>query len=63
MIITIDDVRNAGFCVEGLRQFCEDNGIDLKAAIRDGGIDSEVLVETGNQGVLDAILRSKGELP
>lgn len=61
-IITVDDVRKAGICVPGLRSWCEQNGIDLKTAIRDG-ISSDVLVSTGNQGLLDRILESREAQP
>ena len=41
-IITMSDIRDAGFCAKGLREFCLEHGIDMRRLVRDGIPVSEV---------------------
>jgi len=41
--ITINDVRQAGYCVSGARRWFEQYGFDFKAFIRDGCTEEEFL--------------------
>jgi hypothetical protein len=47
MLITITDIRLAGHCVSGARDWAQAYGIDFRDFIRNG-IDSEVLLATGD---------------
>lgn len=56
-IITMSDVRDAGFCAPGLRKFCSDNGVDLRRLVREGIPVSEVEhIEDAN---LQRVIRMK----
>jgi hypothetical protein len=48
MLITMEDIRAGGGCAPGLRAFFARYGLDIKAFIRDGGIDADVLAATGD---------------
>ncbi|MBU8939691.1 hypothetical protein [Klebsiella quasipneumoniae] len=48
MLITMEDIRAGGGCAWGLRTFFARYNLDLRAFIRDGGIDSELLAGTGD---------------
>ena len=45
--ITINDIRDAGHCVRGARDWFEAHGLDFKAFLREG-IDEETFVGTGD---------------
>lgn len=47
MLITIDDVRKAGFCVVGARSWFAAHGIPFNQFIKDG-IDSDELIARGD---------------
>lgn len=47
MLITISDIRKAGHCVSGAREWAHAYDIDFRDFIRNG-IDSEVLLATGD---------------
>jgi hypothetical protein len=32
--VTIDDIRNAGFCVDGLREWAEFHGMDIRRVVK-----------------------------
>lgn len=34
--VTIQDCRDAGFCVSGIRAVCETHGLDFRALVRAG---------------------------
>ena len=36
MRVTITDVRMAGYCGAGLREFCQNHGLDLVKLVREG---------------------------
>ena len=46
--VTIRDILNAGICVSGTRMFFKHHGLNFGAFIRDGGIDSEILLATND---------------
>ncbi|MFB5082471.1 hypothetical protein [Raoultella sp. C349492] len=48
MLITMEDIRAGGGCAPGLRAFFSRYNLDLKAFIRDGGIDADTLLATGD---------------
>jgi hypothetical protein len=48
MLITMEDIRAGGGCAPGLRAFFSRYGLNIKAFIRDGGIDAELLAGTGD---------------
>lgn len=47
MIVTITDIRLAGHCVSGARQWFNQYGLDFRDFIKNG-IDAEVLLATGD---------------
>lgn len=47
MIVTITDIRLAGHCVSGARQWFNEYDLDFREFIRNG-MDSEVLLATGD---------------
>ena len=54
--ITITDIREAGHCVRGAKDWFADHGLDFKAFLRDG-IDADTFINTGDslaQMVVDA---------
>ncbi len=34
--VTVADIRQAGFCVSGIKQFCQQHNIDFRELIKDG---------------------------
>lgn len=34
--ITMDHIREANFCVAGLKPWCAENGVDLRKLVREG---------------------------
>lgn len=40
--VTISDVRQAGYCVKGIREHCKRVGVDFKRLVREGIPISEV---------------------
>jgi molybdate-binding protein len=42
MIVTIEDVRAAGFCVKGIKYHAETLGLDFKKLLREGYTVQEV---------------------
>lgn len=61
MKITIDDAKNAGFCVAGLRDFAEKHHLDLRDFVKNG-IEEEVLIALGEQAVVDRIKKIRNEV-
>lgn len=51
---TITDAREAGFCVEGIREFCEKHNVPFRDFIRNGVTD-DFLIEVGEAGVLEKL--------
>lgn len=47
MMITVNDVRRAGVCVNGLREFFTRHELDLQAFI-ENGIEARKLIATGD---------------
>lgn len=48
MQITMEHIRAGGGCAWGIRTFFSRYNLDLQAFLRDGGIDSHVLLATGD---------------
>ena len=48
MLVTIKDVRVAGFCAQGARRWFESHGFDFRDFMQNG-MDSETLLATGDQ--------------
>lgn len=51
---TVTDAREAGFCVEGIRDFCEKHNVPFRDFIRNG-VTAEFLVEVGEIGILEKL--------
>lgn len=45
LIVTIEDVRRAGFCIPGARLWCKRHGIDWYRFLKDG-VEASRLIET-----------------
>ncbi|EHN5173248.1 hypothetical protein KI912_003104 [Salmonella enterica] len=48
LTVTLAHVRQAGYCPQGSRQFARRYGLDFRRFIREGGIDAEILLATGD---------------
>jgi hypothetical protein len=48
MLITMEHIRAAGGCAWGLRTFFTRYNLDLETFIATGGIDSDLILETGD---------------
>ncbi|HAT1683650.1 TPA: hypothetical protein I8Y21_004405 [Klebsiella oxytoca] len=46
--VTLVHIRQAGYCPQGARQFARRYGLDFRQFIRDGYIDAEILLATGD---------------
>lgn len=42
MLITVKDVRKAGYCLRGVKEWCKRNGIDYRSFVKNG-IDTDEL--------------------
>lgn len=60
-IITIEDVRRAGYCVRGSRQLISDKGVDWLTFLRHGMSVTEARKHEGMEAMLDHVLRLKRE--
>ncbi len=58
MIITITDVRAAGYCPRGIRAWFVGHGLDFRDFLRNG-IDEEVLLSLGDAQADRVVSRSK----
>jgi len=58
MIIKITDIRLAGHCATGAKQWFDDMGIDFKDFLKNG-IDSEKLLATGDGLARQVVSRTK----
>lgn len=47
--VTLAHIRQAGYCPQGARQFARRYGLDFRQFIRDGFIDADVLLATGDE--------------
>lgn len=59
MLITVNHIRGAGYCVVGLKQFCHANNIDFKRLVREG-IPEEELLKMNDEMVNDVVERAHG---
>lgn len=51
----------AGFCHRGARALCERYGLDWDAIVRDGGIQAEDLIATGDAMALALVAHARKE--
>ena len=63
--VTTSDVRDAGFCVDGLREWCETNGVDLRTLVKGKYtiqelIDLEVVNDAYSRRVLEHAKKRQG---
>ena len=56
--IDINDIRQAGHCVRGAREWFERHDLDFRAFLK-GGIDVETLLATGDHLAVDVIERKR----
>lgn len=56
MVVTINDIRKAGYCVAGARRWFELHGLDFKKML-DGGIPEDDLLATGDSMALEVVRR------
>ena len=54
VIVTIDDVRAVGLCVNGSRTWFERHGLDFRAFLRKG-LDAETLLATNDAMALRVV--------
>ena len=54
VIVTIDDVRAVGLCVNGSRTWVERHGLDFRAFLRKG-LDAETLLATNDAMALRVV--------
>ena len=54
VIVTIDDVRAVGLCVNGSRTWFERHGLDFRAFLRKG-LDAETLLATNDAMALSVV--------
>ena len=62
MLITMEHIRANGGCAWGLRTFFARYGLDVNAFIRDGGIDSETLLATGDALAIRVVRRAEAQV-
>lgn len=58
MIIRVNDVRRAGVCVNGLRAFFTQHGLDLNDFI-EHGIEAERLLATGDAMAAEVVRKAR----
>ncbi|ECG5643242.1 hypothetical protein E1K64_15980 [Salmonella enterica subsp. enterica serovar Poona] len=46
--VTLAHVRQAGYCPQGSRQFARRYGLDFRRFVREGYIEAEILLATGD---------------
>ena len=54
LIVTIDDVRAVGLCVNGSRAWFERHGLDFRTFLREG-LDAQTLLATGDAMALRVV--------
>lgn len=60
MIITIQDARNAGYCVAGIRNRFKEYGLDFRQFVKYGITEAD-LRATGDDAIADKLIMSKIE--
>ena len=58
VIVTINDVRAVGLCVNGSRAWFARHGLDFRAFLRDG-LDAQTLLATGDAMALRVVERAR----
>lgn len=56
MIVTITDIRLAGFCASGVRNWFEGYGLDFRSLLKNG-ITAEDLLATGDARAIQVVER------
>ncbi|CAI0909229.1 hypothetical protein [Serratia ficaria] len=59
MKITMEHIRAGGGCAWGLRTFFTRYNLDLDAFIRDGGIDADKLLNTGDALAINIVRQAE----
>lgn len=59
MKITMEHIRAGGGCAWGLRTFFARYHLDLEAFIRDGGIDADALLNTGDALAINIVRQAE----
>ena len=61
--VTVDDIRRAGFCVDGLREWVEHHGLDIRRVVEgDYTVDEIKHIEDANiQRAIEEAQRRAGE--
>lgn len=54
---TLAELRNAGYCVAGVRRSCEATGLDFPKLIAGGALDVAEARERGHGAVMDHLMR------
>lgn len=60
-IITMSDIRDAGFCAKGLREFCLKHDIDMRRLVR-GGIPVSEVEHIEDANFLRVLAVKRGEV-
>lgn len=60
VIVRIDHVMSAGYCVRGARAFCATHGLDFRRFL-DEGVAAEVLEATGDWMALQVVEKARGQ--
>lgn len=55
MIITLEHVKKAGMCAKGAREFFKNNNLIEWSSFIENGIDSEVLIKSGDAMALQVV--------
>ena len=63
MLITMEHIRAGGGCAWGVRTFFARHHLDLQAFLRDGGIDSQTLLATGDALAIRVVELAQQQAP
>lgn len=58
MVLTLQDARNAGYCVSGIRARFAEHGLDFRTFVKHG-LPEDVLRATGDDGIVDKVIAVK----
>lgn len=48
VLVRVSDARELGFCVRGIKQFCDENGLSFRELCKNG-LPAAVLEQTGDE--------------
>lgn len=60
-IITINDIRLAGYCAAGARSWFAEQGLDFRQFLRDGGWPASVFLAFPDDAVVAHVIERKKE--